>query len=95
MTFTLSANGGVGAWTWLDHPAGTVGYFVDTKTNVPSNGFFLIPGREKTGKQSAAVAFLALIGFIVRFVQNQALSRVKQPSLESFVIRSLWNNTHL
>ena len=48
LTFMLSAKGGVGAWTWLDHPAGTVGYFVDTKTNSPSNGFYLIPGQDRT-----------------------------------------------
>lgn len=49
LTFTLSAKGGVGAWSWLDHPAGTVGYFVDSEKNVPSNGFFLIPGIDRTG----------------------------------------------
>lgn len=50
LTFTLSAKGGVGAWTWLDHPGGTVGHFVDKKTGVPSNGFFLIPGIDRTGE---------------------------------------------
>lgn len=49
MSFTLSARGGVAAWTWLDHPAGTVGYFVDKQTNVPTNGFYLIPGIDRTG----------------------------------------------
>jgi beta-mannosidase len=48
LTFTLSARGGVAAWTWVDHPAGTVGYFVDKKTNVPTNGFYLIPGIDRT-----------------------------------------------
>ena len=50
LTFTLSAKGGVGAWTWLDHPANTVGYFFDTKTKVPSNGFYLIPGQDRTSQ---------------------------------------------
>ncbi|TCD67218.1 hypothetical protein EIP91_000394 [Steccherinum ochraceum] len=60
LTFTVSARTGVAAWTWLDHPAGTVGYFVDTSTGLASNGFFLIPGQDRT----------------VRFVTNTALSRV-------------------
>ena len=50
LTFTLSARGGVAAWTWLDHPSGTVGYFVDTSTGRPVNGFFLIPGADRTGE---------------------------------------------
>ncbi|GJE92630.1 glycoside hydrolase family 2 protein [Phanerochaete sordida] len=79
LTFTLSARGGVGAWTWLDHPAGTVGYFLDTATNIPSNGFYLIPGSDRT----------------VRFILNAALPRVLSPSPDDFVVRSLWNNTHL
>ena len=49
LTFTLSAKGGVGAWTWLDHPANTVGYFFDTSSSVPSNGLYLIPGQDRTG----------------------------------------------
>lgn len=49
-TFTLSVQGGVGAWTWLDHPYGTVGYFVDTTTGSPSNGFYLVPGIDRTGE---------------------------------------------
>lgn len=50
LAFTLSARGGVAAWTWLDHPAGTVGYFVDNATSVPTNGFYLVPGLYRTGK---------------------------------------------
>ncbi|KAH0828104.1 glycoside hydrolase family 2 protein [Lanmaoa asiatica] len=46
--FTLSAKGGVGTWTWIDHPYGTVGYFVDTVTGRASNGFYLIPGIDRT-----------------------------------------------
>ena len=49
LSFTLSARGGVAPWTWLDHPTGTVGHFVDKKTNVPTNGFYLIPGIDRTG----------------------------------------------
>ncbi|EKM54884.1 glycoside hydrolase family 2 protein [Phanerochaete carnosa HHB-10118-sp] len=79
LTFTLSARGGVAAWTWLDHPAGTVGYFLDTEKNIPANGFYLIPGIDRT----------------VKFVQNAGLSTVQSPSPEDFVLRSLWNNTHL
>ena len=52
LTFTLSAQGGVAAFAWLDHPAGTVGYFKDVDTGVPSNGFFLIPGIDHTGTRS-------------------------------------------
>ena len=48
LTFTLSAQGGVAAYAWLDHPAGTVGYFQDSATGLPSNGFFLIPGIDRT-----------------------------------------------
>lgn len=50
LTFTLSAKGGVGAWTWIDHPSETVGIFVDKETNIPSNGFYLIPGVDRTCK---------------------------------------------
>ncbi|KAI0081837.1 glycoside hydrolase [Panus rudis PR-1116 ss-1] len=78
LTFQVSAKGGVAPWTWLDHPTGTVGYFVDAKTNVPTNGFYLIPGRDRT----------------VRFIPNQALSKVKHPDTSQFVVRSLWDNTH-
>ncbi|KII92216.1 glycoside hydrolase family 2 protein [Plicaturopsis crispa FD-325 SS-3] len=28
LSFTLSARGGVAPWTWLDHPNGTIGYFI-------------------------------------------------------------------
>ncbi|KAF8549672.1 glycoside hydrolase [Imleria badia] len=78
-TFTLSAQSGVGAWTWLDHPYGTVGYFVDTTTGSPSNGFYLVPGIDRT----------------VQFVQNAKLSSVGNPDPSDFVVRSLWNNTHV
>ena len=49
LTFTLSAEDGVCAWTWLDHPAGTVGYFLDTAKNIPVNGFYHIPGTDRAG----------------------------------------------
>ncbi|KAG0707047.1 glycoside hydrolase family 2 protein [Suillus ampliporus] len=78
-TFTLSANGGVGAWTWLDHPSGTVGYFVDTTTGLPSNGYYLIPGIDRT----------------VQFILSIKLSTVQSPDPADFVVRSLWNNTHM
>ncbi|GJJ08323.1 hypothetical protein Clacol_002534 [Clathrus columnatus] len=52
LTFTLSAKGGVGAWTWLDHPSGTVGYFYDPSTDKPLNGFYLIPGQDRTANAS-------------------------------------------
>jgi hypothetical protein len=51
LEFTLSAKGGVGVFTWLDHPSGTIGYFVDTATNIPTNGFHLIPGQDRTRKR--------------------------------------------
>ena len=38
--FTVEAKTGVALYTWLDYPAGTVGYF-DT------NSFFLVPGKPK------------------------------------------------
>ncbi|KAF8069887.1 glycoside hydrolase family 2 protein [Lyophyllum atratum] len=79
LTFTLSAKGGVAPWTWLDHPAGTIGVFVDKETGLPSNGFYLIPGIDRT----------------VSFLLNPALSRVAAPSPADFVVRSLWNNTHI
>ncbi|GLB44993.1 putative glycoside hydrolase family 2 protein [Lyophyllum shimeji] len=79
LTFTLSAKGGVAPWTWIDHPAGTIGVFVDKNTGVPSNGFYLIPGIDRT----------------LQFVLNPALSRVAAPNPENFVVRSLWNNTHI
>ncbi|OSD01219.1 glycoside hydrolase family 2 protein [Trametes coccinea BRFM310] len=79
LTFTLSAQGGVAPFTWLDHPAGTVGYFADNTTGLPLNGFFLVPGIDRT----------------VRFIPNPLLSKVADPDPADFVVRSLWNNTHL
>ncbi|KAL5523539.1 hypothetical protein ACEPAG_7712 [Sanghuangporus baumii] len=79
LTFTLSAQGGVAPFTWLDHPSGTVGIFVDNSTGKPSNGFYLVPGQDRT----------------VRFLMNNVLSRVKDPNPADFVVRSLWNNTHV
>ncbi|EIN11242.1 glycoside hydrolase family 2 protein [Punctularia strigosozonata HHB-11173 SS5] len=78
LTFTLSAAGGVAPWTWVDHPAGTVGYFVDDATLLPLNGFYLIPGQDRT----------------VRFVMSRGLSKAQSPDPADFVVRSLWNNTH-
>ncbi|KAJ7757190.1 glycoside hydrolase family 2 protein [Mycena maculata] len=78
LTFTLSALGGVAPWTWLDHPAGTVGMFVDNTTGVPSNGFYLVPGIDRT----------------LKFILNEKLSRITSPDPADFVLRSLWNNTH-
>ncbi|RPD82731.1 glycoside hydrolase [Lentinus tigrinus ALCF2SS1-7] len=79
LTFTLSAQGGVAAFAWLDHPAGTVGFFQDNATGVPSNGFYLIPGIDRT----------------LQFVLNPGLSKVANPDPADFVVRSVWNNTHL
>ncbi|KAF9010820.1 glycoside hydrolase family 2 protein [Cyathus striatus] len=79
LTFTLSAKGGVGAWTWIDHPAGTVGIFVDTKTGQPSNGFFLVPEIDRT----------------LQFQLSPSVSRVTNPDPADFIVRSIWNNTHV
>ncbi|KAH7336186.1 putative beta-mannosidase [Rhexocercosporidium sp. MPI-PUGE-AT-0058] len=38
--FIVSAENGVAAWVWLDHPSGVVGNFED-------NGFWLVPGEVK------------------------------------------------
>ncbi|KAJ7187692.1 glycoside hydrolase family 2 protein [Mycena pura] len=78
LTFTLSALGGVAPWTWLDHPAGTIGSFVDNSTGLPSNGFYLVPGIDRT----------------LRFVMNENLSTNANPDPVDFVLRSIWNNTH-
>ncbi|KAI0309749.1 glycoside hydrolase family 2 protein [Amylostereum chailletii] len=78
-TFTLSAQGGVAPWTWIDHPSGTVGVFVDQETGRPLNAFYLVPGFNRT----------------VVFQTNAALSTNVAPSTDDFVVRSLWNNTHL
>ncbi len=48
LTFILSAQGAVAPFTWLDHPAGTVGFFQDKVTGRPTNGFYLIPGIDRT-----------------------------------------------
>lgn len=40
-TFTVEAKKGVSLYTWLDYPAGVVGYFDD-------NSFTLVPGEKKT-----------------------------------------------
>lgn len=39
-------------FTWLDHPSGTVGYFVDTASNKALNGFYLVPGADRTGESA-------------------------------------------
>ncbi|VDB87113.1 unnamed protein product [Peniophora sp. CBMAI 1063] len=78
LSFTVSAQGGVAAWAWLEHPAGTVGVFVDTATGLPSNAFYVVPGVDRN----------------VTFVVNKALSKNQTPLPEDFVIRSIWNNTH-
>ncbi|KAJ7662697.1 glycoside hydrolase family 2 protein [Mycena polygramma] len=78
LTLTLSAKGGVAPWTWLDHPAGTVGVFLDAATGLPSNGFFLVPGIDRT----------------LKFVLNEKLSTNTAPDPAHFVLRTLWNNTH-
>ncbi|KAI5889009.1 glycoside hydrolase family 2 protein [Schizophyllum commune H4-8] len=78
LVFKLSAKGGVAPWTWLEHPAGSIGYFADNATGRPSNGFYLVPEIDRT----------------LRFVLNADLSHDSQPSADDFVVRSLWNNTH-
>ncbi|KAI5121557.1 hypothetical protein M0805_000738 [Coniferiporia weirii] len=78
-TFTLSAQGGVAPFTWLDHPSGTVGIFVDASSGKPSNGFYLVPGMDRT----------------VKFILNEGLSKTPRLDPAGFVVRSLWNNTHL
>ena len=49
LSFIVSAQGGVAAWAWLEHPANTVGVFVDTKTSAPSNAFYVVPGMDRQG----------------------------------------------
>ncbi|KAJ7930801.1 glycoside hydrolase family 2 protein [Mycena leptocephala] len=78
LTFTLSAQGGVAPWTWLDHPTDTIGVFVDNATGLPFNGFYLVPGIDRT----------------LKFLLNEKLSANTSPDPADFVLRSLWNNTH-
>lgn len=40
LIFTVEAKSGVSLYTWLDYPAGVVGYFED-------NGFLLLPGQKR------------------------------------------------
>jgi beta-mannosidase len=61
ITFTLSAKGGVAPWTWIDHPFGTVGVFVDVETNLPSNAFYLIPGQDRTGGRSTFQVLVTML----------------------------------
>ena len=95
LTFTLSAKGGVGAWAWLDHPARTVGYFFDTSSNVPSNGFYLVPGQDRTREYIPCAFRLGLINLLVGFFLSSELSRNQHPDPADFVVRSVWNNTHI
>lgn len=97
LTFTVSAKGGVGVWTWLDHPAGTVGYFEDASSGILTNGFFLIPGIDRSSKSHGKTIRLRQLIFflLVKFVQNVARSRATQPDPADFVVRSVWNNTHI
>ena len=48
LSFTVSAQGGVAAWAWLEHPANTIGVFVDPN-GVPSNAFYVVPGIDRQG----------------------------------------------
>ena len=98
LTFTLSAKGGVGVYTWMDHPAGTVGYFQDTSTGLPANGFYLIPGIDRACESLGPCVVLNVSvsdAFVVKFVPNPSLSKVADPNPADFVVRSAWNNTHL
>jgi beta-mannosidase len=95
-TFTLSAKGGVGAWTWLDHPSGTVGYFLDPTTGLPSNGYHLIPGIDRTGKPDCPISLSHHSqSATVQFISSIELATVQSPDPADFVVRSLWNNTHI
>ena len=98
LTFTLAAQGGIAPFAWIDHPSGTVGVFKEENTDLPLNGFFLFPGMERTG------AYLSMenacqvgtdYSATVRFELNDALSSVSNPDPANFVVRSVWNNTHL
>ncbi|KAF7377200.1 Glycoside hydrolase family 2 protein [Mycena sanguinolenta] len=77
LTFTLSAKGGVAPWTWLDHPAGTIGMFVDNTTGLPSNGFYLVPGIDRT----------------LKFLLNEQLSTNTNPNPLDFVFYDLFGTT--
>jgi beta-mannosidase len=98
LTFVLSAAGGVAPWTWIDHPAGTIGYFVDNTTQLPLNGFYLVPGQDRTGMfASVSVTIVSRYlwsWFTVKFIMNKDLSKTATPNPADFVVRSLWNNTH-
>jgi len=55
LTFTLSAKGGVAPWTWFEHPFGTVGVFFDNNTGLPSDGFYLVPGIDRTCEEASLI----------------------------------------
>ncbi|CDO76483.1 Glycoside Hydrolase Family 2 protein [Trametes cinnabarina] len=78
LTFTLSARGGVAPFTWLDHPAGTVGFFADNTTGLPLNGFFLVPGIDRT----------------VQFVPNSLLSKVAEPDPADFITLATYGTSY-
>jgi hypothetical protein len=61
LEFLLTANGGVGVFTWLDHPSGTVGSFVDANSGVPSNGYFLIPNQDRKGIIAYCILFCGAV----------------------------------
>ncbi|KAK1231122.1 hypothetical protein PQX77_005767 [Marasmius sp. AFHP31] len=77
LTFVLSAKAAVAPWTWIEHPLGTVGHFVDATSGVPSNGFYLIPGIDRT----------------LKFILNPSVSKEQDPNPADFVVRSVWNST--
>ncbi|KAL1750744.1 glycoside hydrolase family 2 protein [Schizophyllum commune] len=52
LVFTLNAKGSVAPWTWLEYPAGSIGYFADNTTGWPSNGFYLVPEIDRTQRSS-------------------------------------------
>ncbi|KAL0955665.1 hypothetical protein HGRIS_001892 [Hohenbuehelia grisea] len=69
-TLTLSAAGGVAPWTWLDHPAGSLGYFVNNATDIPTNGFYLVPGIPRTLRFVRAATSASDGEFVVRSLWN-------------------------
>ncbi len=70
--------------------SGTVGLFIDTLTDLPTNRFYLIPGID-CSRQYIFRLLSTILNFlpIVRFQMNGALSRAKKPEAAGFVVRSL------
>ncbi|THH05492.1 hypothetical protein EW146_g9889 [Bondarzewia mesenterica] len=88
LAFTLSAKGSIAAWTWMDHLSGTVGYFFDGMTGVPTNGFYLVPGMDRkaaepgSGWENSGIKHCLWSLLVLHMFFPPGVSALDEPSLD-------------